>query len=156
MSLTKENRKYYIGAEDEPVPEFNQESGEAGGSIATLWTKCISDFKMFTVAAGTTALGWTFTSSGQGDYNNMFFAKCNMRDFDQMCSLDVLRITDRPAQCVLLEDFKGQLQRSPEGWYRTCLLWKKDIPELPNNEQGSITSKARAKAREKGSTVRQV
>ena len=35
------------------------------------------------------------------------------------------------------KDFKDQLERSPEGWYRAGLLWKSEIPDLPDNEQGS-------------------
>ena len=52
--------------------------------------------------AALTALGRTIMSPGQeGDYNNMFFAKSNMRDFDQLCSLDVLGIKDKPEQVRL-------------------------------------------------------
>ena len=71
-------------------------------------------------------------------YNNILFAKSKMRDFDQLCSLDVLGTTDIPEQDALLQDSKDQLQRSPEGRYETGLSCKKDTPELPDNEQESI------------------
>ena len=38
----------------QPVPEFNPNSGEVGTSIAISWKKWISDFEMFTGAAGIT------------------------------------------------------------------------------------------------------
>ncbi len=93
--------------------------------------------------ADLTALGWTIMSPGrEGDYNNMFFAKKSVGDFEKLCSLDVLGIEDKPEQDIVLQDFKDQLNRNQEGWYETGLLWKKEVPELANNEQGS---KARLK-----------
>jgi len=36
------------------------------------------------------------------------------------------------------EEFKEQLRRNPEGWYKVCLPWKGNHPPLPNNEMGSL------------------
>eukprot|EP00795_Rhopilema_esculentum_P000506 gene506-10185_t len=85
-----------------------------------------------------TGFGWTIMSPGyEIESNNMFFAKSALADFDKLCSLDVLGIQDKAEKDIVIQDFKDQLERSPEGWYRTGLLWKSEIPDLPDNEQGS-------------------
>eukprot|EP00795_Rhopilema_esculentum_P005574 gene5574-9577_t len=85
-----------------------------------------------------TGFGWTIMSPGyEIESNNMFFAKSALADFDRLCSLDVLGIQDKAEKDIVIQDFKDQLERSPEGWYRTGLLWKSEIPDLPDNEQGS-------------------
>ena len=61
-------------------------------------------------------------------------------DYEQLCSLDVLGLEDRPTgdQQVVYSEFQEQLVRHPEGWYETGLLWKAGHPPLPNNQQGSL------------------
>jgi len=38
----------------------------------------------------------------------------------------------------MYEEFKEQLERSPEGWYETSLLWKGNHPPLTNNKYKSL------------------
>ena len=61
-------------------------------------------------------------------------------DFERLCSLDVLGLTDTPAgdQFDVYDEFKEQLTRSPEGWYELSLPWKGNCPALPNNRDGSM------------------
>ena len=57
--------------------------------------------------------------------------------------MDVLGLKDSPCgdQSMVHSEFLEQLERSPEGWYQTRLLflpWKGNRPPLPSNEQGSL------------------
>ena len=51
----------------------------------------------------------------------------------KLCSLDVLGLDYEQGgkQHNIYEAFTNQLERSPEGWYQTGLLWKPDVPALP-------------------------
>lgn len=41
-------------------------------------------------------------------------------------------------QTDVYEDFKEQLNKSPEGWYETGLPWRGNHPPPPNNKTGSL------------------
>ena len=88
-----------------------------------------------------TSLGWTMMSAGkEAHMGSVYLTRTSSTDYEQLCSLDVLGLQDRPDgdQQSVYEDFKEQLRRSDEGWYETGLLWKHGHDLLPNNDQGSL------------------
>lgn len=88
-----------------------------------------------------TRLGWTIMSPGsESDLTNIFLTQTSAADYKALCRLDVLGLQDHPVgdQNLVLEEFKEQLTRNPEGWYKTGLLWKGNHPPLPNNKHGSL------------------
>ena len=88
-----------------------------------------------------TTLGWTMMSAGKEvGLNSVYLTRTSSVEYQQLCSLDVLGLQDRPEgdqQCVY-EEFKEQLRRSDEGWYETGLLWKHGHEPLQSNEHGSL------------------
>ena len=77
------------------------------------------------------------------EYRKFLFARSSSsEDYERLCSLDVLGLESRSEQNPVHQEFKDQLERSPEGWYQTGLIWKAGISDLPSNESGS---KARLK-----------
>ena len=66
-----------------------------------------------------------------------FFLKSSQDEFKQMCSQEVLGLTDEPdVQGLFHEDFKNQLQRLDDGTYSTRLPWKSHQPApLPVNKE---------------------
>ena len=72
--------------------------------------------------------------------SSVSLTRSSSSDYEQLCSLDVLGLEDRPAgdQQVVYSEFQEQLVRHPEGWYETGLLWKAGHPSLPNNQKGSL------------------
>ena len=91
-----------------------------------------------------TLFGWMMMSPGHElKYRKFLFARSSRsEDYERLCSLDVLGLESRSEQNLVHQEFKDQLERSPEGWYQTGLIWKAVIPDLPSNESGS---KARLK-----------
>ena len=88
-----------------------------------------------------TMLGWAMMSSGrEAGLSNVYLTKSSMADYEQLCSLDVLGLEDRPEtdQGNVYGEFVEQLHRSEEGWYESGLLWKPGHGRLLTNEQGSI------------------
>ena len=71
---------------------------------------------------------------------SVYLTRTSSTDYEQLCSLDVLGLQDRPDgdQQSVYDDFKEQLRRSDEGWYETGLIWKHGHDLLPNNKQGSL------------------
>ena len=71
---------------------------------------------------------------------SVYLTRTSSTDYEQLCSLDVLGLQDRPDgdQQSVYDDFKEQLRRSGEGWYETGLIWKHGHDLLPNNKQGSL------------------
>ena len=67
----------------------------------------------------------------------MFLTKSSKVEYEQSHSLDVLGLGIEEEQDIVHQEFSEQLERSPEGWYQTGLMWKPGIQELPNNEVGS-------------------
>eukprot|EP00794_Sanderia_malayensis_P012391 gene12391-13670_t len=70
----------------------------------------------------------------------MFFAKSSTADYEKLVSLDVLGLESKEESEPVHQEFRDQLERSEEGWYQTGLIWKSDLPDLPNNEKGSKAS----------------
>ena len=91
-----------------------------------------------------TLFGWMMMSPGHElEYRKFLFAiSSSSEDCERLCSLDVLGLESRSEQNSVHQELKDQLERSPEGWYQTGLIWKAGIPDLPSNEPGS---KARLK-----------
>ena len=92
-----------------------------------------------------TQFGWMMMSPGHElEYRIFLFARSSSsEDYERLlirCTR--FRKQNRTEQNPVHRDFKDQLERSPEGWYQTGLIWKVWIPDLPNNELGS---KARLK-----------
>ena len=88
-----------------------------------------------------TTLGWTMMSSGkETSLGSVYLTRTSSADYEQLSSLDVLGLQDRPDgdQQSVYDDFKEQLRRSDEGWYETGLLWKQGHAPLPNNKHGSL------------------
>ena len=75
-----------------------------------------------------TTFGWAIMSPGaEVNGTSMFITRTSSAELEQLCSLDVLGLEDRPAgdQRSVYEEFKEQLTQSSEGWYETGLIWKK-------------------------------
>ena len=88
-----------------------------------------------------TKLGWTIMSYGKEvDLSPMFFAQTSNIDYDNLCKLDVLGLTDSSTgdQKEVYAEFKEQLTQDAEGWYETGLPWRGNHPPLPSNEVGSL------------------
>ena len=88
-----------------------------------------------------TKFGWIIMSPvPEQDLTSMYLTQTSSGDYEQLCRLDVLGLEDQPTgdQAAIYEEFKEQLIRSDEGWYKTGLLWKTRHPQLPNNKMGSL------------------
>ena len=88
-----------------------------------------------------TSFGWTIMSPGaETNLSSVYLTRSSSTDFEQLCSLDVLGLEDKPAynQQAVYSEFQEQLVRHPEGWYETGLLWTAGHPPLPNNRNGSL------------------
>ena len=89
-----------------------------------------------------TELGWTIMSPGKdSNLSKLYLARSSSEDYEQLCNLDCLGLEDRNSAEVsqhdVYERFQEHLQKSPEGWYQTNLIWKGDnTPE--SNEKGSL------------------
>lgn len=70
----------------------------------------------------------------------MYLAVNSAADYERLCALDVLNLSDSPEgdQENVYSEFKEQLTRSSDGRYETALPWKGDHPPLPNNKNGSL------------------
>ena len=88
-----------------------------------------------------THFGWTIMSPGsESRLDNVYLTRSSSADYEQLCSLDVLGLADKPAgdQQPVYEEFKEQLICNPDGWYETGLLWKNNHAALHNNKSGSL------------------
>ena len=84
-------------------------------------------------------LGWIITGKSMlsgTETEKGFFLKSSQDEFKQMCSQEVLGLTDNSdEQGFLHEDFKNQLQRLDDGTYSTRLPWKShQLAPLPLNK----------------------
>eukprot|EP00794_Sanderia_malayensis_P001494 gene1494-biopygen1238 len=85
-----------------------------------------------------TNFGWTIMSPGHEPVStNALLTRTKEVDFEKLWSLDALGLEDKVEINTVHQTLNEQLERSPEGWYQTGLIWKTGIPELPNNEMGS-------------------
>ena len=82
-----------------------------------------------------TRLGWFLMSPGtEVNQPALMFAQTSQSDYEDLCRLDVLGLADYTEndQQAVFQEFKEQLQRSPEGWYETALPWRGNHPPLTN------------------------
>ena len=77
-------------------------------------------------------LGWIITGKSMlsgTETEKGFFLKSSQDEFKQMCSQEVLGLTDNSdEQGLLHENFKNQLQRLDDGTYSTWLPWNSHQP----------------------------
>ena len=88
-----------------------------------------------------TSFAWTIMSPGaETNLSSVYLTRSSSTDYEELCSLDVLGLEDKPAgdQRAVYREFQEQLVRHQEGWYETGLLWKAGHPSLPNNRNGSL------------------
>ena len=88
-----------------------------------------------------TKLGWFVMSPGtEFDEAKMLLTQTFQADYEALCRLDVLGLEDKSEhdQLTVYEEFKEQLNRSPEGWYETGLPWRGNHPPLKDNREGSL------------------
>ena len=72
-----------------------------------------------------TSFGWTIMSPGaETNLSNVYLTRSSSTDYEELCSLGVLGLEDKPAgdQQAVYSEFQEQLVRHPEGWYETGLL----------------------------------
>jgi len=72
-----------------------------------------------------TSFGWTIMSPGaETNLSSVYLTRSSLADYEQLCSLDVLGLADKPAgdQQAVYSEFREQLVCHPEGWYETGLL----------------------------------
>ena len=64
------------------------------------------------------------------DLSKVFQTQTSVADYEGLCRLDVLGLEDSPTgdQNIVYEEFREQLKRSPDGWYKTGLPWKGNHP----------------------------
>ena len=89
-----------------------------------------------------TRFGWIIMSPGKEtlDLTNMLLTQTLHLDYEELCCVGVLGLSDRPGndQSIVHAEFKEQLVRDQECWYETGLLWRGNHPVLPNNKEGSL------------------
>ncbi|XP_065668049.1 uncharacterized protein LOC136088288 [Hydra vulgaris] len=97
-----------------------------------------------------TMLGWTLSgrrtqfSSG---IERSFLLNTGRDEFEQMCSLEVLGLSDTNSESMFHQDFSEKLHQTEEGFYETRMPWKKGVVKLPNNRNlalkrlGSVTTR---------------
>ena len=89
-----------------------------------------------------TALDWVISGKGppataqQTEKN--FLLKTSQEEFQQMCSLEALGLSDDLKQDFNHAEFQQNLQRLEDGTYSSHLPWKPDHPPLPTNEVQTI------------------
>ena len=88
-----------------------------------------------------TKFGWIIMSPGKElDMTKMLLTQTSHADYEELCRLDVLGLSDTPTndQKNVYTEFQEQLTRDKEGWYETGLPWQGNHPVLPNNREGSL------------------
>ena len=89
-----------------------------------------------------TKFGWVIMSPGKEplDITNMLWTQTSHVDYEELCRLDVLGLSDTPTddQRNVYTEFQEQLTRDEEGWYENGLPWRGNHRVLPNNREGSL------------------
>ena len=89
-----------------------------------------------------TKFGWIIMSPGKEplDLTNLLLTQTSHVDYEELCHLDVLGLSDTLPndQSSVYAEFKEQLVRHEEGWYKTGLPWRGSHPVLPNSKDGSL------------------
>ena len=88
-----------------------------------------------------TMLGWTLcgrrTQLSSG-IEKSFLLNTGREEFEQMCGLEVLGLSDTNSESIFLQDFSENLHQTNEEYYETRMPWKKDAVKLPNNRDLAI------------------
>ena len=86
-----------------------------------------------------TVMGWMMLGRQGNDLSFVekgFFAQSSQSDFEKLCNLDTLGLTDKGnSTSEFHEDFIEHLQRTKDGYYKTRLPWKQDHLALPSNKE---------------------
>ena len=88
-----------------------------------------------------TMLGWTLSgrrtqlSSG---IEKSFLLIAGHKEFEQICGLEVLRLSDTNSDSMFHQDFCENLHQTNEGYYETRMPRKKNTVKLPNNRDLAI------------------
>ena len=71
------------------------------------------------------------------DIRNMLLTQTSHVDYEELCRLDVLGLSDTPTndRRNVYTEFQEQLIPDEEGWYETGLPWRGNHPVLPNNRE---------------------
>ena len=88
-----------------------------------------------------TMLGWTMFGGKQNREQpaKNFLLHTGQDEFEKLCSLDVLGVTDPINKEVFIhENFKQQLEKNDTGFYETKLPWKPHHIALPDNKELSL------------------
>ena len=89
-----------------------------------------------------TMLGWVIAGKAilsSAQVEKGFFLNSSQKEFIQMCSQEVLGLTDvENTQGLFHKDFTNQLQRLEDGTYSTRLPWKPDHALLPSNRELTV------------------
>ena len=89
-----------------------------------------------------TKFGWVIMSPGKEplDITNMLLTQTSCVDYEELCRLDVLGLSDTPTddQRNVYTEFQEQITRDEAGWYETSLPWQGNHPLLPNKREGSL------------------
>ena len=87
-----------------------------------------------------TKLGWIIISPGKAsNYFHLLLKTSAFNNYEKLCSLDVLGISDKEDvnNESVLNKFKNQ-QLEKEGFYETRLIWKEENYKLQNDKVGSL------------------
>ena len=74
------------------------------------------------------------------DLTEILLTETSHVDYEELCCLQVLALSGRHSkdQSSVYAEFKEQLVRHKEGWYKTGLPWQGNHPLLPNNKDRSL------------------
>ena len=88
-----------------------------------------------------TMLGWTLAGKRlqlNSGIEKTFLLNTGREEFEQMCSLEVLGLSDTNSELMFHQDFSDKLHQTNEGYYETRMPWKKDVVKLPDNRDLAI------------------
>ena len=83
-----------------------------------------------------TTLGWILYAGGANSpvINKCYLTMTGPQQFQAMVRLDVLGLEEPAEQSFNHEEFKKQIQMTAQGKYQSCLPWKPDTADLPDNK----------------------
>ena len=85
-----------------------------------------------------TRLGWVLMSPGKEvELRKLMVIKTSTDDYENLYRLDVLGVKHSDEGTVH-QEFKEQLRKDKNGWYKTGLIWKDNCNTLASNKSGSL------------------
>ena len=86
-----------------------------------------------------TRFRWVMSPGKHTEINKLMWMKTSIDDNGNLCRLDVLGVTYIALVHIAVhQDFKDQLRRSKDCWYKTVLMWKDNSVSLQSNKLGSF------------------